>query len=605
MSEQPIYARARPSSISLAEEYRYEVFISGNPAIQPVGQADGEIEITVTYDGYESFGREACEDVRDHLEEATDDVDAVIGHLALAAYQRTDLDALLDLSTRPSSSIPIAVPVRNAAAGLTELKDLQDDRHVCTVCQAYRPGWPESIPLQISIDLLDEETLREATESAREEVEGRSVSVWDMVARQSGFRENLWLLVNVQLDLPERLISGEEEVEEVETPPPMLSVTEKPAETPAAARPAGTEAEETEPQIICPRCGASNPPDAVNCQQCQVNLAWAWEQAEKAGVGESEKEAGETMAAEEAALAAVPEASAEATPLPATPVTRYPVLAGPPGRRVQARPRLVRMSLQWPTAVSYHNVQLHIEGEESRVPVYDPDRGVIEWGDIDMDYQGPAEGTDLHSFRAPTMILLVNQPGELYQVNTLEGEVEVELPGALFSGMQARYFDARGYLDTESPFEMMTIFRGRITLIPEERFRRRVFSPYQRLEFEGVILDEMRLTDIRTILQDHRFRDIRARQLSADGDRLVYGIEGTRMEGPDSLVLRVYAVGTFATTERKTEIPGGRIFTTPRRTGDTVIYMRGELRGSSSRLSSVMNDIHRALKARFRHVAVE
>lgn len=563
MSEDRIYARAKPSFIQMVEMYPYQIFISGNPAIQPYGKPTGVIEVTVPYDGYQSFDRKAHKDVKDHLEQVTGDLDAVIGHIAFAECERTDLDALLELDTWPSRVVSVKVPIRDVEAGLTEVEQLQDDRYVCIVRYDYRPEWPETYPLHVSIDLFDEDTVQEI-------IKAHQVEEWDAVTQRTGFREGLWLAVKVQVALPEWLFSGEPEVAEEPKRLPMSSETPSTAQAPPEPSPAAPLAQ-----------GAESAPDAA-------------------------EEVREPPASEGATGEIAPEAQPEASPAAKVPVARYPLVAGPRGRRAQVRPRLTHMSLQWPAATSHRSVRLLVEGsEEVQSFSYNPDQGAIGWSDLELVYAGKTEGTDLHWFNGPTTLLLVNQPGELYFVNTLKGSIEVEVPDLLFSGLQARYFNALGYLETETPIEIRTIFRGEITLALQECFQRRVFSPYQRLEFDGVIFDELRLADIRIVLQDHRFQGIQTKRLPSGENQVAYSIKGTRSEGPDSLKLWVYAIGTFVTTERRTEIPGGRTYTTPVRTGDTVIHMRGELWGNSSRLIKVMNDIHRALKARFRRVAVE
>ncbi len=47
--------------------------------------------------------------------------------------------------------------------------------------------------------------------------------------------------------------------------------------------------------ITCPKCGAVNPADAMNCQKCRVNLAFALANASQSGA--SSADTGETVAA--------------------------------------------------------------------------------------------------------------------------------------------------------------------------------------------------------------------------------------------------------------------------------------------------------------------
>ncbi len=578
MAQETIYARANPRRIRLSETYPYQTRISGSSNTQPGNQPTGTVEITVAYDGHQSFGQLAVNDVKQQLKaDTTNDARAVIGHLAVAGYERTDLDALLDLNARPSSTIPVEVPIRDGESGLAQIDDLGADRHLCILSQGYRPEWPECLPLHVSMELIDEQTVHEMAE-------GEGMNVWEVVGQQTGFQESLLLTFRVQLALPDRLFCPQVEEGTREKRPAPEAAPQTTTRTPAQAEPqpaalpeaaaAGSASEKAPEQQQPPRLAA---PAALETPQSPASSVRS---------GEVQQPAAQSQ--------------------PTIPLAPRPILTGEKEQVAAVHPRLARMSMQWPAAISHHSVRLLVGDDSAAYPLaYEPEHGMITWEGLELTYAGKAEGTDLHWFNAPPMTLWIDQPGELYRISRLIGSVEVEVPEVLLSGLQARYFGARGTSTTAIPTEIGTTIRSAVTIIPEERFQRRVFSPYQRLDFAGVVLNEMRLADIRTILQDHRFRDIQTQQLTRDNDRAAHLINGTRIEGANSLTLWIYATGDFVTTERRTIIPGGREFLTPVRTGDMVIHLRGELEGNSERLSGILNQIHRALKARFRHVVVE
>lgn len=275
-----------------------------------------------------------------------------------------------------------------------------------------------------------------------------------------------------------------------------------------------------------------------------------------------------------------------------------------PGRIGRAKddnpPMVACMALEWPVATSHRLVHLLV-GREDRLVVYNPERGVIEWGDIPFESRGKAEGTDLYVYRTPPINLLVDQPGELYRRDQLSGEVRIEIP-RLFSALHLAYFGAEGR-KKDADMESRTILTTDLTLYLEDLFERKMFSPYQHLQFEGVVLDEMRVTDIVTLLEDQGFTPHYQKLTAKRSGMQRYLVEGIRSEGPGQLVLWMLVEGSRSRTTRRKQIPGGQVFTTELETGNVVIYMRGQLRRDSARLVSVMNEIQTLLKERFRHVS--
>ncbi len=263
-------------------------------------------------------------------------------------------------------------------------------------------------------------------------------------------------------------------------------------------------------------------------------------------------------------------------------------------------PMLELMAIEWPVATSSRVVHLVVEGKELSI-VYNPTQGVIEFGDIPFRSHGKSEGTELYIYRTPTITLLVDQPGELYQRDQLNGNVVVQLPRQ-FSALKLLYFNAQGKKE-EMDIQTCTIFNADLALYLEDLFDRKMFSPYQHLQFEGVVLDEMRVMDIMTLLEDQGFSS-RYESLTAERTGMQrYLVEGVRTEGHGKLVLWMVVEGTRSQTTRQKQIQGGHTYTTQLETGNVVIYMRGQLQRDSSRLVNVMNEIQNLLKERFQHIS--
>jgi len=256
--------------------------------------------------------------------------------------------------------------------------------------------------------------------------------------------------------------------------------------------------------------------------------------------------------------------------------------------------------VEWPVATSHRSVHLLVEGKEWPL-AYNPERGVVEWKDILFKALDKAEGTDLYPYEVPVMTLLVEQPGELYRKERLKGEVRIEIPRP-FSGLQVDFFDALGRR-AGAHMQLYTVLLCAFEVYLEDCFERKVYSPYQHLQFEGIILDDMRIADIMTLLEDQGFKPT-CGELASDTARMRrYLVMGVRQEGPEELMLWMLVEGNRFQTMRRKQIPGGQTFTTELETGNMVIYMRGQMRGDSLRLVRVMNEVQALLKERFRHVS--
>ncbi|WP_103349228.1 hypothetical protein [Amycolatopsis sp. CA-128772] len=191
-----LFARAHPERVTVTECHHYEQEISRNPAIGSVGAPTGRIEIVVPFDGADHFTRRACADVAPVLEAGGKDPrNAVIGHLAFAGHQHTDLGAVLGLDDS-YGALPIEVPVTgpDAPGGRHELRR---DRQAGVIRHEYRPrpNQLEVVPVNVRIDLLDPDTY------------GGTVTTQDSPdfarpSEQPNFRPYLWLRVRVTLIIP-------------------------------------------------------------------------------------------------------------------------------------------------------------------------------------------------------------------------------------------------------------------------------------------------------------------------------------------------------------------------------------------------------------------
>ncbi|HWX39783.1 MAG TPA: hypothetical protein VN345_01415, partial [Blastocatellia bacterium] len=194
MANDPIRVRgAKPSSVRIEENYSYEQWFSRNPKLVPAGAPSGKVEVVVPYDGYAYFTPWARAEVDSEIRRLslTGNITAEIGRLMMSTYGRTDLQDTLALE----------VPV--FGGGIGSLDDLCADRHVCCASHKYRPDIPDDNPIDVHLELLDEDILELSGADYFGSPKGRRID--DAVAQiteQVSFKRSLVLFIGVRLNLP-------------------------------------------------------------------------------------------------------------------------------------------------------------------------------------------------------------------------------------------------------------------------------------------------------------------------------------------------------------------------------------------------------------------
>lgn len=272
-----------------------------------------------------------------------------------------------------------------------------------------------------------------------------------------------------------------------------------------------------------------------------------------------------------------------------------------------ATPRLRSFSLEWPFPTSQTQMALHATPEPEQKMIYDPYLGGLTWGGIPFNRGEKPDGMQAYYFRLPPLVLEVQQPGALYHKDLLQGQMCIDLP-LLLSGTQVEFYNAQGMKD-KTPISTASELVIDFDLYPEDCFSDKIYAPYQHIQFEGLILEEMRHTDIRKALQDRGFtieKEETHRDKSDSTALRSSTIIASRPEGPHQIKLWLQTEGTVSTTERVRERYSSESFKTEVRTGHTVIYIRGELQGSGTRLTQILNEIQVLLKERLsRHIKLD
>jgi hypothetical protein len=258
------------------------------------------------------------------------------------------------------------------------------------------------------------------------------------------------------------------------------------------------------------------------------------------------------------------------------------------------RPEVENVSLRWPTITSLRAVKLRVATEEP-VPVrYNPLTRSIEWSGIEMSLDGNGDG-DTAIYQTKPMVVLIEQPGELYQQESLEGSVEVRIDDYLLSGVEARLANGIGRFAEDDQPEHVTYLNADVKLILDDAFAKRMVSPYQHLCFEGVIPDQMRIDDIKAALHDRGFEV----DSPLGGYRDVIHLLAKRSEGVNKMVLWLRVEGRQFDTEREIKRPGGLTDTRTIESGELKVFIRGSLQRDSLQVIREMNALQQALRERF------
>ena len=477
MSEKTIYVRAKPESVQLTETYYYSNEISRNRCVEVERAPTGRIKIEVPYDGYEYFTLQAYEDVEQQLGgngigAATD---ALIGYISFTDYGQTDLNKQLALSSR-YGSLPLQIPIRHK--NFVNIEQLRDDRHACVVDYSYSPNHQKTVPIDIVMELLDEDTLSLAGVelSLARDAKGLGKAV-AQIAQQVNFRRNLLLIMSVVLSIPLK------------------------------------------------------------------------------------------------------------------------------GAHSHLKPSVKLISLRWPTITSLDSLQISAGPGNREIPVkYNPSTRSLEWRDVPMVESQELQGSDTKTYTSEKMFLLIDQPGELYRQEFLEGHVEVEVPDYLLSGLRAQLYNATGRLIEIPGPELTTKVITTFNMILDDAFARRYRSTYQHLHFDEIIPEERRVDDIKKALTDLGFRITKDHPLNHSHDEFSHFLQAQRQEGPDIMKLWIFVEGKRYGTERQTGESSDQTYTTHFESGDMKVNIGGEKPGDVKSLVEKMNALQAMLRDRFAHL---
>jgi hypothetical protein len=287
-------------------------------------------------------------------------------------------------------------------------------------------------------------------------------------------------------------------------------------------------------------------------------------------------------------------------------------------------PIVRRISIDWPTITSLRTTELDVygrvfrDGEEveglgwHKFPVrYNPVDRRLEWEVVRLEVveeRGDGSRARTTNYQSLPMQLLILHPGELYRTPRLKVRAEVEIPGYLMSGLDPRLFDATGKeisRDGEASREQLLDKSTRVTidgtLVVDDAFAKRDFSPHHTIVFENIIPDEMRVADITRELRDLGFGDIEnVWSDHSDPNFPNWFLSANRSQGPDQMKLWVYLEGTRTVVEHKQTTGSGNA---ERKqitdSGQIKLHILGSLPHDHLKMTREMNALQRALRVRY------
>ncbi|MEW6730751.1 MAG: hypothetical protein AB1489_05390 [Acidobacteriota bacterium] len=270
------------------------------------------------------------------------------------------------------------------------------------------------------------------------------------------------------------------------------------------------------------------------------------------------------------------------------------------------QPRIKRMSLRWPTITSLHSLQISSSSKQPIPVKYNPLTRSLEWHNILMVESQESQSGDRKIYASEIMALSIDQPGELYQQNALEGQIEIEIPQYLLSGLQARLYGATGTLIKKTEPKLTTEIITSFNMILDDAFARRSRSTRQHLYFDGIIPEERRVQDIKQALVDLGFNKIQENYPKNQGrDKFKRLLHAEYQEGSDIMELKIIIEGKQYETERQTGESSDQTFKTKLDCGDIKVSIRGEKRGDVKTLIEKMNALQAMLRERFVYLKVK
>jgi hypothetical protein len=284
------------------------------------------------------------------------------------------------------------------------------------------------------------------------------------------------------------------------------------------------------------------------------------------------------------------------------------------------KPMVKKVSIGWPTVTSIATTQLVVFAppnpdlrQGTRRPDfkprpirYNPVERRLEWENVHFLPSTRSDHQDVVNctFDSAQMHLIIGHPGELFAADQLTVHAEVEVPGYLLSGVEARLYGATGNRVPASPGrplpELTTHVNATATLQLDDAFAERQFAPYHQVVFDNVVPDDKRIDDIVMVLKMAQF-DVDSPEVlenPAESSTPKWVLRASRQ---DSLNLTIAVEGKrYSVQEHQVEQNRGVGQEKTKDSGWIKLSVRGVLPRDHRELTRQMNELQAALRERYR-----
>jgi hypothetical protein len=153
-----------------------------------------------------------------------------------------------------------------------------------------------------------------------------------------------------------------------------------------------------------------------------------------------------------------------------------------------------------------------------------------------------------------------------------------------------------------------SVVMAETVVVLDDAFAKRTFHPQQTFHFDEVIPDKVRVDDIQFALLDLQFvvtpQPFPETKVGKAHTLIAY-LRATRGDPGDAVELLLLLWGRQQRTERRSEHPGGRRFTSKLDTGDLELVVYGSVPRDSRELVHDVNALQVGLRDQFRRVQAQ
>jgi hypothetical protein len=270
-------------------------------------------------------------------------------------------------------------------------------------------------------------------------------------------------------------------------------------------------------------------------------------------------------------------------------------------------PKINKISIHWPTITCLNNIKCLVNFENSSKNIkYNPLNSSLEWKN--KENNNILRSQDINNgiyYEYNPILFLISHPGELYQQDSLEGEIEIEIPDTLLSGLKTRFyqFDSQkaGSL-SDNHIKKSTKIISNFELILDDVFHKRPRTISQEIKFDKIFLDDECIKTVESTLETQGFEysSSPSIHIRSDNDKkeLKYLISAWRSEGIENMSLWIVAKGKQLQTIRTTKQKGMEIQSKDE-SGELTMYLLGRFVGNNHLLLRRINAIHKELRKQF------